>query len=128
MTTWQQKIKNWARKLKNDIITIYFAVKHPQTPLYAKLFAAIIVGYALSPVDLIPDFIPVLGYVDELILLPLGIALALRLIPQAVLAVCREKAQQQPPAVKPKLWVAAYVIILLWLFILYTLYNWGMKL
>ncbi|MBC8051661.1 MAG: DUF1232 domain-containing protein [Sphingobacteriaceae bacterium] len=122
--TLNQWLKQWARKIKRDIITMYFALKHPQTPLYAKIFAAIIVGYALSPIDLIPDFIPVLGYLDDVILLPLGIALAIRLIPTSVLDSCREEATNNPPAMKPKIWVAAYVIVMLWLTVLYALYEW----
>lgn len=103
---------------------MYFALKHPQTPLYAKIFVAIIVGYALSPIDLIPDFIPVLGYLDDVILLPIGIAIAIRLIPANVLDACREEAKNNPPAMKPKIWIAAYVIIMLWLVVLYALYKW----
>lgn len=119
-----QRLKEWARKLKRDIWAIYFALKHPLTPLYAKAVAALVVGYALSPIDLIPDFIPILGYLDDVILLPLGIVLAIKLIPSEILAVCREKAQKNSPALKPKIWLAAYVIVLLWLSILYALYEW----
>lgn len=118
-----ERLKHWARRLKNDVIAMYFAMKHPQTPLYAKVFAAIIVGYALSPIDLIPDFVPVLGYVDDVILLPLCIALAIRIIPPKILEACREKAQNNPPTVKPTIWAAAYVIVMLWLAILYVLYK-----
>lgn len=67
---FNRQLKQWARKLKSDVIAMYFALKHPETPLYAKVFAAITVGYALSPIDLIPDFVPVLGYLDDVILLP----------------------------------------------------------
>ncbi|SMC93223.1 YkvA family protein [Sporomusa malonica] len=119
-----QRLKQWARKLKSDVIAMYFALKHPQTPLYAKIFAAIIVGYALSPIDLIPDFIPVLGYLDEVILLPLGIALAIRLMPTSVLDACREEAKKNPPTIKPKMWLATYIIVMLWLLVLYALYDW----
>lgn len=119
-----QLIKQWANQLKRDVITIYFALKHPQTPFYAKLVAALIVGYALSQIDVIPDFIPVLGYLDEVIILPLGIALAIRLIPANVLAACREEVKNNPPAVKPKLWFMAYVIVILWLSVFYALYEW----
>lgn len=119
-----QRLRHWARNLKSDVIAIYFALKHPDTPLYAKIFAAIIVGYALSPIDLIPDFIPVLGYLDDVILLPLGIALAIRLIPASILDACRAEAINNPPAMKPKLWLAAFVIVMLWLIVLYTLYGW----
>ena len=119
--TLNQRLRHWARRLKNEVLAIYFVMKHPETPLYAKIFAAIIVGYALSPIDLIPDFIPVLGYVDDAILLPLGIALVIKMIPANILAACREEAKTNPPAAKPKIWAAAYVIVMLWLVILYLL-------
>lgn len=119
--TLNQRLRHWARRLKNEVIAIYFVMKHPETPLYAKIFAAIIVGYALSPIDLIPDFIPVLGYVDDAILLPLGIALVIKMIPANILVACREEAKTNPPAAKPKIWAAAYVIVMLWLVILYLL-------
>jgi len=122
--TLRQRLKEWARKLKNEVIAMYFVMKHPETPMYAKVFAAIVVGYALSPIDLIPDFVPILGYMDDLILLPLGISLVIRMIPTNLLAVCREKARKNPPATKPKIWIAAYVIVMLWLMILYGLYEW----
>ncbi|HBS60647.1 MAG TPA: hypothetical protein DEA44_15475 [Firmicutes bacterium] len=122
--TLNKQLRQWARKLKHEIIAMYFVMKHPETPLYAKVLATIIVGYALSPIDLIPDFVPILGYVDDVILLPLGIALVIRMIPASILASCREKAKTNPPATKPKFWVAAYVIIMLWLMVLYSLYKW----
>lgn len=122
--TLNQRLKEWARKLKGDVIALYFALKHPATPLYAKVAAAIVVGYALSPIDLVPDFVPVLGYLDEVILLPLGIALAIKLIPVDVLTACREKARTDPPAMKPKIWIAAYVIVFLWLAVIYAVYAW----
>ena len=121
--TLNQRLQQWARKLKQEVIAIYFVMKHPKTPLYAKIFTAIIVGYALSPIDLIPDFIPVLGYIDEAILLPLWIALVIKMIPANILVSCREKATTNPPAAKPKIWAAAYVIVMLWLVILYSLYQ-----
>lgn len=123
--TLNQRLKQWARKLKNDVIAMYFAMKHPQTPLYAKVFAAIIVGYALSPIDLIPDFVPVLGYVDDVILLPLCITLAIKMIPPNILEACREEAKNNPPTTKPKIWGAAYIIVMLWLIVLYALYDWA---
>lgn len=122
--TLNQRLKLWARKLKSEVIAIYFALKHPQTPFYAKIFAAIIVGYALSPIDLIPDFIPVVGYLDDVILLPLGIAIAIRLIPTGVLEACREEAKKNPPVIKPRIWFVAYVVVMLWLLVLYSLYHW----
>lgn len=122
--TLNQRLQQWARRLKSDVIAMYFALKHPQTPLYAKIFAAIIVGYALSPIDLIPDFIPILGYLDDVILLPIGIAIAIRLIPASVLDACRQEAKNNPPAMKPKNWIAAYVIVMLWIIVLYALFKW----
>ncbi len=88
------KLKQWADHLKSETVTLYFAARDPRTPLHARLVVAAIVAYALSPIDLIPDFVPVLGYVDDLILIPIGIALAVRLIPEPILAECRERAQE----------------------------------
>jgi len=108
---WKQR----ARQLKLEIYAIYLAHKDPRVPWYARLFGACVVGYAFSPIDLIPDPIPVLGHLDDLILVPLGVALALKMIPQTVLAECREKAQAAMSQGKPTNWVAAGVIIAIWL-------------
>ena len=108
---WKQR----ARQLKVETYAIYLAYKDPRTPWYARIFAACVVGYAFSPVDLIPDPIPVLGYLDDLVLVPLGVTLALKMIPQTVLAECREKAQAAMSQDKPTNWVAAGVIIAIWL-------------
>ena len=86
-------LKERARALKRQTYVLYFAARNPRTPWYAKLLAAAVVAYALSPIDLIPDFIPVVGYLDDLIIVPLGIAAVLRLIPAEVLNECREQAQ-----------------------------------
>lgn len=120
----QEKIKDWARELKNNVMAMYFAMKHPETPVYAKVFAAVIVGYALSPIDLIPDFIPVLGYLDEVILLPLGIAVAIKMIPPKVLEACREEAKNNPPSTKPVMWVGAGVIVMVWIVVLLSSCQW----
>ncbi|MGF6306678.1 uncharacterized membrane protein YkvA (DUF1232 family) [Bradyrhizobium sp. i1.8.4] len=85
-------IKDWARNLKRDSVALYLASRDPRVPWYAKALAVAIAAYALSPIDLIPDFIPVIGYLDDLILLPLGIRLAIALIPAEVMAECRAKA------------------------------------
>lgn len=85
-------LKRWARTLKRDVIALYFAARDPRTPWHAKATAAFVAAYALSPIDLIPDFIPILGYLDDLILVPLGIALALRMVPKDVMAACRARA------------------------------------
>jgi uncharacterized membrane protein YkvA (DUF1232 family) len=115
------RITQWARLLKRDILALYFAARHPLTPWYAKALAAIVVGYAFSPIDLIPDFVPVLGYLDDLVLVPLGIALVVKLLPPAVLSACREEAELRPPSVRPKTWLAAGLIIALWFLALYGL-------
>lgn len=122
--TLNQRLRQWARKLKNEVIAMYFVMKHPETPVYAKVLAAIIIGYALSPIDFIPDFVPILGYVDDVILLPLGIAFVIKLIPANILEACREEAKTNPPATKPKIWLAAYIIVMLWLLVLYSIYDW----
>jgi uncharacterized membrane protein YkvA (DUF1232 family) len=111
------RLRNWARAVKDDTLTLWFCCRHPRTPLLAKLLAIAIAGYALSPIDLIPDFIPVLGYLDELILLPVAIILVLKLIPSDVVAECREKARRwtQEKHARPRGYVAAAVIVLLWL-------------
>lgn len=90
------ELRKHARLLKMEIQALYLAARHPLTPWYAKLLVTAVVAYALSPIDLIPDFIPVLGYLDDLILLPLGIAWAIRLIPLTVMTECRERAQGSP--------------------------------
>lgn len=117
-----QRLKQKARLLKGETLALFFALRHQGTPWAAKAIAALVVGYALSPIDLIPDFIPLLGYLDELILLPLGIALALRLIPPPVLADCRQRAAAYHGA-WPRLWLAAAVIVLLWLAIVYAIIH-----
>lgn len=90
-----ESLRQRARLLKRETLTLYFAVRDPRTPWYARVVAAAVVAYALSPFDLIPDFIPVVGYLDDLIIVPAGIALVLRMVPAAVLADCRERATNQ---------------------------------
>jgi uncharacterized membrane protein YkvA (DUF1232 family) len=108
-------LKVRARRLKSESRALYFAARHPLTPWYAKWIAAITVAYALSPIDLIPDFVPVLGYLDDLVLVPLGIALAIRLIPAEVLAECRARADEEAPRERKPGYAAAMMIILIWL-------------
>jgi uncharacterized membrane protein YkvA (DUF1232 family) len=109
-----ERLKAQAAALKREIFALYFAARDPRTPWYAKLVVVCVVAYALSPIDLIPDPIPVLGYLDDLLLLPLGIYLALRMIPQEVLAECRAKAGTMSEKL-PRNWCAGAVIVLLWL-------------
>jgi uncharacterized membrane protein YkvA (DUF1232 family) len=113
----QQFLERWkrrARQLKTELYALYLAYKDPRVPWYARLFAACVVGYAFSPIDLIPDPIPVLGYLDDLVLVPLGIALAVRMIPPPVLAEYRTKAREVIKQGKPTNWVAAGIIIAVW--------------
>ena len=115
---------NWkerANKLKIDIPAIYIALGKKDTPLSAKILAGLAIGYALSPIDLIPDFIPVLGYLDDLIILPLLIAISIRLIPGEVLEECRTKARQNIQVNKNAGIFATIIILLLWILILVAL-------
>lgn len=93
MQRWLLALRSWAQRLQRDGLTLWFACRHPATPWPAKALGAIVVAYALSPIDLIPDFVPVLGYLDELLLLPGLIWLALRMLPAPLAADCRERAQ-----------------------------------
>jgi uncharacterized membrane protein YkvA (DUF1232 family) len=115
------KLKAWARELKAQVMTLWFSRSHPDTPMGAKLLAALVVAYALSPIDLIPDFIPLLGYLDELIILPAGIYLTLRLIPPHVQAEARLKADAwfAERRSKPTNYWAACAIVALWLALAY---------
>ncbi|MFS0821907.1 YkvA family protein [Bacillus sp. 1P02SD] len=110
-----KKILSWAKNLKKQIYILYFAYKDARVPWYAKLFTAGVVAYTFSPIDLIPDFIPILGYLDEVILVPIGIMFAMKMIPKAVIADCEVKAEELIKNGKPKNWVAGVLIILLWL-------------
>jgi uncharacterized membrane protein YkvA (DUF1232 family) len=107
--------KTRARQLKAELYAIYLAYRDPRVPWYARVIAALVVGYAFSPLDLIPDPIPVVGYLDDLILLPLGIALVLRLIPAPVMAECRIKARERLDSGLPVNWIAAAVIVCIWI-------------
>jgi uncharacterized membrane protein YkvA (DUF1232 family) len=106
------RAKAWAKRLKRDVVALWLAARDPRVPLGAKLVAGAVAAYALSPIDLIPDFIPVLGYVDDLLIVPLGIMLAVRMIPGTLMAELRAAAER---AGRPKSALAAGVIIALWL-------------
>jgi uncharacterized membrane protein YkvA (DUF1232 family) len=108
-----RKLGDRARLLKRDTYALYLAARHPRTPWYAKVLAAAVVAYALSPIDLIPDFIPVVGYLDDLIIVPLGIAAVLRLVPPDVLVECRAHAQT---CTEHRVsWVGAAFMVAMWL-------------
>lgn len=110
-------IRAWARRLKRDGLTLWFAGRHPRTPWYAKALGLLVVAYALSPIDLVPDFIPVLGYVDDVLLLPGLIWLALRLLPADVRTECRRLAEDWIAARqrKPTSKAGAVLVIVVWL-------------
>jgi len=110
-----EELKQRARYLKAETFALYLAARDPRTPWYAKLAVAGIVAYAFSPIDLIPDFVPVLGYLDDLVLIPAGIALAMKLVPDQVLMECRAQAQEIIQNGKPVSRVAAAVIVVIWL-------------
>lgn len=122
-----EKWKQSARNLKKENWALFLAYKDPRTPWYAKLFTGLVVAYAFSPIDLIPDFIPVLGYLDDLVLVPLGVAAAIKMIPPEVMAECRDKAQMEMEKGKPVNWIVAAVIILVWvgLAVLCVRWVWG---
>jgi len=111
------RLKRWAKALENEGLTLWFCCRHRDMPWLPKILAFVVVGYFLSPIDLIPDFIPVLGYLDELILLPIGIYLILKLVPEPVLTESRAKAavwvSEHRPT--PKSIIAAVIIMVLWM-------------
>ncbi len=113
-----EKVKLKAKSLKKEVRTLYIASKRPDVPLLAKLLIFVVVGYALSPVDLIPDFIPVLGYLDDLVLIPLGIWLVLRMIPVNILDECRMEAQDILDSEKTVSWTAGIIVIMVWVLII----------
>ncbi|WP_341738938.1 YkvA family protein [Microcoleus sp. CAWBG640] len=110
-----QSLKQLARKLKKETYAIYLASIDPRVPWYARILAGVTVAYAFSPIDLIPDFIPILGYLDDLIIVPLGIWLVIKMIPPEVLAECREQAAAQINREKPINLAAAVVIVAIWI-------------
>lgn len=113
--SWRHRLRSWAQRLKLDVATLALAARDPRTPRLAKLVAAVVVAYALSPIDLIPDFVPVLGYLDDLLLVPIGLWLALRLVPRDVLQELRAEAARRGDAGLPRSRAAAVVIVGLWL-------------
>jgi uncharacterized membrane protein YkvA (DUF1232 family) len=111
-----ERLESWARRLKVEVYALYLTYRDPRVPWYARVFAAVVVGYAFSTIDLIPDPVPVLGYLDDLILIPLGVALAIKMIPPPVLAECHEKAREKrEKADWPVNRVAAAVVVAVWI-------------
>jgi uncharacterized membrane protein YkvA (DUF1232 family) len=115
--SWRQSLKLRIAELRSETLALYLAARHPGTPWHAKLLVAAIVAYALSPIDLIPDFVPVLGYVDDLLLIPIGIAVAIKLIPAPVLVECRARARNAFAEGAPQSRRAAAVIVAIWLLV-----------
>jgi len=113
--------------LQKETFALYLASRHPRTPWYAKVFIAGIVAYAVSPIDLIPDFIPVLGYLDDLVLVPLGIVVAIRMIPPCVLAECRVRAHEVDIGVGSTGRIAAVVVVGIWLILAALCILWAYR-
>ena len=122
------RIKSWARRIKRDGVTLWFAARHPGTPWHAKALGLFVVAYALSPIDLIPDFIPVLGYLDDVLLLPALIWLAVKLLPASVLAQCRAQADawMAEKGAKPRSLAGVALVVMLWLALGVAAWRWWM--
>lgn len=120
------KLKTWAKRIKRDGVTLWFAGRHPDTPWHAKALGLFVVAYALSPIDLIPDFIPVLGYVDDILLLPALIWLTVKLLPNSVLADCRAQADawMTEKGSKPRSKAGAIMIVVLWIALALAAWFW----
>lgn len=119
MLNW---LRNWARDLKRDVVALWLAARDPRVPWYAKLAAAAVAAHALSPIDLIPDFIPVLGYLDDLLIVPLGILLAVRLVPPDLMAQFRAEARRRETG--PRSLAGAIIIGAIWIIVALAL-LWG---
>ena len=120
------QLKGWAKTVRRDGVTLWFATKHPGVPWYSKALGAFVVAYALSPIDLIPDLIPILGYLDDVILLPGLIYLAIKTLPASVLAECREQADQWMlrEGKKPSSMIGLFLIVAIWIGATWVLWHW----
>ena len=123
--TLLSELRRRVKALESETFALYLAARHPRTPWYAKVLVAGIVAYAFSPIDLIPDFVPVLGYLDDLILIPIGIAIALKLIPAEVMAECRARAADTLKDGAPVGRTAAAIIIAIWIILAALGVLWG---
>ena len=119
-------ISLWAKRVKRDAVMLWFARRHPDTPFFAKALCFFAVAYALSPIDLIPDFIPVLGYLDDAILLPVMIWLVVRLLPKHVIKTCRAQAEEwmAEQKAKPTSYIGAVIIVIVWTSVIYLGWWW----
>ncbi|HEY6774220.1 MAG TPA: YkvA family protein [Oxalicibacterium sp.] len=122
----RQQLREWARRLKRDIVMLWFARQHPDTPLHARLLCIAAVLYTLSPIDLVPDFIPVLGYLDDVLLVPALIWLAIRLLPPHVVEECRQRASEWMAAQgeKPKSLIGAALVVIVWIVLAWLCWRW----
>lgn len=117
-TSWKEK----TNQLKTEVYALYLAYRDPRVPWYTKVLMGLVIGYAISPIDLIPDFIPVLGQVDDLIIVPAGIAITIKMIPKEVMEECRQKAKEEPINMKTR-WIAALIVILIWMLAIYLVLH-----
>jgi uncharacterized membrane protein YkvA (DUF1232 family) len=122
------RLRDWAKRLKRNIVMLWFARLHPDAPLPAKILCIVAVLYTLSPIDLVPDFIPVLGYLDDILLVPALIWLAIRTLPPRVVQVCREQAQKwmDRQGARPKSRLGAVIVIAVWVLVAYLCWHWLM--
>lgn len=131
MKKFGQSLIFWAHRLKAEVFAVSLALRDPRTPWAARVLGALVVAYAFSPIDLIPDFVPVLGYLDDVLIVPLGVWLTVRLIPPEVMAEMRQRAQAERPAHKPLNWWGGVLVFVVWLtlgvgvmLLVYTI-SWG---
>lgn len=122
MSALKARLSAWARAFKQQTLVVYFAARDPRTPLLVRILAVLVAAYALSPIDLIPDFIPVIGYLDDLILLPLGIALIVKLTPPDVIQAAKERAETLSE--RPTSYGAAAIVVVIWLALGVLAYRW----
>jgi len=127
LTPAPERLKAWAQQLRLDTYALYLASADPRVPWYAKVLVGLVVAYALSPIDLIPDFIPVLGYVDDLLILPAGIALAIKLIPNGVLEEHRAKARLRLGEGRPRSRLGAIVVVTVWVLLALWIASMGRR-
>lgn len=119
----QGRLAQWAHVAKRDVLAVYLAARDPRVPWYAKLLAAAVAAYALSPIDLIPDFVPVLGYLDDLVIVPLGIIAVVKLVPAEVMAELRDEAIRRVET-RSRSWVGATAVIVIWLMLFILAAHW----
>jgi uncharacterized membrane protein YkvA (DUF1232 family) len=123
-----ENLKAKTRDINQKLYILYLAYQHPSTQWYAKAFAVLVIGYALSPIDLIPDFIPILGYLDDLLLVSLGIFLALKMIPQEALIFARKKAETEREKQLPHPWIVGVIIVMIWVTLISLAVIWTIRL